>query len=79
MPSRIHGARLEVKQSRYLMHASYENSNKVVNNTYLVGLTIPGIFLALELVFLLLLKCVCVLATHVTRKSVNSLHLETNQ
>ena len=26
-----------------------------------------------------LLKRVCVLATHVTRKSVNSLHLETNQ
>ena len=24
----------KVKQSRYIMHASYENSNKVVNNTY---------------------------------------------
>ena len=44
-----------------------------------VCLTIPDIFSALELVFLLLLKRVCMLAMHMTQKSINSLHLEMNQ
>ena len=33
VPSRIHGVRLEVKQSHYIMQLM-KISNKVVNNTY---------------------------------------------